>query len=98
MKGPSKLLQAFFAHMRQGRGTVPSQALGPHHVPRQLRIKPHDPILSDREIRWMQHLRFEEPNLCTIDLRPLGLYQVEREGWRILHGRIALMPVIGSKP
>ena len=98
MKGPSKLLQAFFAHMRQGRGTVPSQALGPHHVPRQLRLSLTTPSSLIVKSAGVQHLRFEEPNLCTIDLRPLGLYQVEREGWRILHGRIALMPVIGSKP
>ena len=25
----------------------------------QFRIEPHDSILSDRKIRWMQHLRFE---------------------------------------
>jgi hypothetical protein len=30
------------------------------HPPRQLRIEPHDPILSDREIRRMQRLRFKE--------------------------------------
>ena len=34
----------------------------------------------------------------AIDLRPLGLHPVEHEGWRILRGRIALVPVMGSKP
>jgi hypothetical protein len=45
------------------------------HPPRQLRIEPHDPILFDREIRWMQRLRFEEPNPCTIDPRRSGSIQ-----------------------
>jgi hypothetical protein len=34
----------------------------------------------------------------AIGLLPLGLCQVEREGWRILHGQSALNAGIGSKP
>jgi hypothetical protein len=32
----------------------------------------------------------------TIDPRSLRLHHVEHEGWRILHGRSALMPVMRS--
>jgi hypothetical protein len=50
------------------------------HPARQLRIEPHHPIVSDREIRWMQRLQFEEPKHRPIDLRPLRLHHVKHEG------------------
>jgi hypothetical protein len=42
------------------------------HPSRQLRIEPHNPIFSDREIRGMQGLRFEENQYRSVYLRPSG--------------------------
>ena len=57
------------------------------HPPRQLRIEPHDPIFSDRKIRRMQRLRFQEREHRPVYLRPLRLHHVE-------HKRRSAVPII----
>ena len=69
-----------------------------HDHPRHLRIKPANAIGANDKIRRIENLALDEIQHGTIDLRPLRLHPVEHEGWRILRGGIALMPVMGSKP
>ena len=65
-----------------------------HHQPRHFLIQPANAVAANDEVGRIENVPLDEIEHRAIDLRPLGLHQVEHEGWRILHGRIALMPVM----